>query len=38
MDCQKGKSGKFKAATNRVTAENLPFLHFGKTLKDKSGL
>ena len=37
MDCQKGKTGKFEVAPRRVTAENLPGLHFAKPLKDKAG-
>ena len=38
LGCKKGKAGKFSEATRRVTAGNLPVLHFCKPPQDKSGL
>ena len=38
MDRKKGMSGKFLAATCKVTAGNLPVLHFCEPPQDKFGL
>ena len=38
MDRKKGKSGKFLAATCKVTAGNLPVLNFCEPPQDKFGL